>query len=72
MEFPLSVFLIIRSLFLARLCRALCSSVVKLCLGAVYLSVCMDVSVSCMYFVNVSLACCGKCVVRLVSLFANA
>ena len=71
MEFPLSVFLMERSVFLVNLCRAICSYLVKLCLGAVYFSVCKDVSVSCMYFASVSLACCGKCVARSVSLFAN-
>jgi len=56
---------------LARLCRALCSAVVRLCLGVVYPSVYGDVSVSCMYLVNVSLECCGKCNVYSVSLLAN-
>jgi len=30
-----------------------------------------SISVSCMYLVNVSLECCGKCNVRSVSLLAN-
>jgi len=71
MEFPLSVFLMERFVFLAKLYRAICSCLVELCLGAVYFSVCRDFSVSCMYFASVSLVCCGKCVVHSVSLFAN-
>ena len=36
-----------------------------------YLSVCRDASVSCMYFASVSLEGCGRRVVRSVSLFVN-